>query len=345
VSSVVRPPAVARVHVRRITPAAGLALAAGVLLAAVALSVAVGARSLSLGEVWTVLWHPDGGRTSEIVHDLRLPRTALGLVVGAALGVAGALMQALTRNPLADPGLLGVNAGAAAAVVVAMAALGVTDPAGYVWFAFAGAAAVALLVHGLGGRDGGSTPVRLVLAGMAITAALQAFIAAMVLLQPQVFEQFRYWEVGALGGRDWSIVWQMGLFAGAGLLLALGLARSLNAMALGEDATRALGAHPGRIRALGFLGVTLLSGAATAAAGPIAFVGLTIPHIARAIVGPDQRWIMPYCLVLGPALLLGADVVGRVIDPPSEVQAAVVTAFVGAPFFIALVSRRRIAQL
>lgn len=324
----------------------GLLLAAVVLVLAIVLSIAVGARSLAPGEVWQALWHPSGDRTSEIVHDLRLPRTALGIAVGAALGVAGALMQALTRNPLADPGLLGVNAGAAAAVVVAMATLGVTAPTEYVWFAFAGAATVSVLVYGLGATgSAGASPVRLALAGIAITAALQAFVSGMVVLQPQVFEQFRYWEVGAIGGRDWAIAGRMGAFVAAGLVLALALARPLNALALGDDASRALGVRPRRVQALGLVAVTVLSGAATAAAGPIAFVGLTIPHVARAIAGPDQRWVLPYCLVLAPVLLLVADVVGRVVDPPAEVQVAVVTAFIGAPFFIALVSRRRIAQL
>ncbi len=331
---------------RRVSRSLGLVIALVVLAAAIVLSIAVGARSLAPHEVWDVLWNPTGDRTSEIVHELRLPRTALGLVVGAALGVAGALMQALTRNPLADPGLLGVNAGAAAAVVVAMATLGVTAPTEYVWFAFAGAAAVSVLVYGLGATgSAGASPVRLALAGIAVTAALQAFITGMVVLKPQVFEQFRYWEVGAIGGRDWAIVEQMGIFIGIGVVLALLLARSLNALALGEDTSRALGLKPRRIQALGLVGVTVLSGAATAAAGPIAFVGLTIPHIARAITGPDQRWILPYCMVLAPSLLLVADVIGRIIDPPAEVQVAVVTAFLGAPFFIALVSRRRIAQL
>jgi iron complex transport system permease protein len=324
----------------------GLLAAAGLLLVAVVASIAVGARTIPPGEVWDALWHAEGRPTDRIVRELRVPRTLLGLLVGAALGVAGALMQSLTRNPLADPGLLGVNAGAAAAVVIAMATLGVTQPTEYVWFAFVGAGAVSLLVYGLGAGGGsGASPVRLALAGVAVTAALTAFIAAMVLLKPQVFEQFRYWEVGALSGRELSIVGQMGAFIVPALVLALLLARSLNVLALGDDTGRALGARPGRIRALSLLAITALSGAATAAAGPIAFVGLTVPHAARAITGPDQRWILPYCALLGPALVLAADVIGRLIDPPAEVQVAVVTAFIGAPFFIALVSRRRIAQL
>jgi iron complex transport system permease protein len=330
----------------RSTRVVGVLVAAGLLVVALAASIAVGARTIPLHDVWGALWTPDGGATDRIVRELRVPRTILGLLVGAALGVAGALMQALTRNPLADPGLLGVNAGAAAAVVIAMATLGVTAPAGYVPFAFLGAAVVSVIVYGLGSGGGsGASPVRLALAGVAVTAALTAFISAMVLLKPQVFEQFRYWEVGSLSGRGSDVVEQMGLFIAPGLVLALLLARSLNVLALGDDTGRALGAHPGRIRVLSLLAITALCGAATAAAGPIAFIGLTVPHAARAITGPDQRWILPLSALLGPALLLGADVLGRLIDPPSEVQVAVVTAFIGAPFFIALVSRRRIAQL
>jgi iron complex transport system permease protein len=324
----------------------GLLGALVVLLLALIASVAVGARTIPPHEVWDALWHDATSPTERIVRELRVPRTFLGLIVGAALGVAGALMQALTRNPLADPGLLGVNAGAATAVVIAMATLGLTAPTEYVWFAFLGAAVVSLVVYALGAGGGsGASPVRLALAGVAVTAALTAFISAMVLLKPQVFEQFRYWEVGSLSGRDASLVRQMAAFIVPGLVLALLLTRSLNVLALGDDTGRALGARPGRIRALSLLAITALSGAATAAAGPIAFVGLTVPHVARAITGPDQRWIVPYCAVLGAALLLIADVIGRLIDPPAEVQVAVVTAFIGAPFFIALVSRRRIAQL
>ncbi|WP_026910350.1 FecCD family ABC transporter permease [Patulibacter minatonensis] len=326
--------------------AIGLLAAIVVLLAAMLASLALGARSIPPHEVWHALWHDATTVPERLVREGRVPRTLLGLLVGAALGVAGALMQALTRNPLADPGLLGVNAGAATAVVIAMATLGLTTPSEYVWFAFLGAAVVSLVVYALGAGGGsGASPVRLALAGVAVTAALTAFIAAMVLLKPQVFEQFRYWEVGALSGRDVSLVRQMAWFIVPGLVLAVLLTRSLNVLALGDDTGRALGARPGRIRALSLLAITALSGAATAAAGPIAFVGLTVPHVARAITGPDQRWIVPYSAVLGAALLLTADVIGRLIDPPGEVQVAVVTAFIGAPFFIALVSRRRIAQL
>lgn len=321
-----------------------VALAAVVLLAA--LSISVGARGIPLDRVWTSLFGGGSGGEASIVRELRLPRTLLALEVGAALGVAGALMQALTRNPLADPGLLGVNAGAAAAMVLGTAVLGTTQVTSAIWFAFAGAAAASLLVYALGatGRSG-ATPIRLALAGAAVTAAISSFVSAMVLLDPQVLDAYRTWAVGSLSGRDPGVAYQVAGFIAAGLVLALALARPLNALALGDEAGKALGANLGRTRALGALAVVLLCGAATAAAGPIAFIGLTVPHVARAIAGPDQRWVLPYSLLLAPALLLTADVVGRVIDKPGEVQAGLVCAALGAPVFIALVRRARLPQL
>jgi iron complex transport system permease protein len=326
--------------------AAGLVLALAALALVVLLSVSVGARSIPLDRVWELVVHPDGSDDSVVVHDLRIPRTLLGLIVGAALGVAGALMQALTRNPLADPGLLGVNAGAAAAVVIAMALLGHAGLMTLVWFAFLGAGLASVVVYGLGasGRSGAS-PVRLALAGTAVTAALFALVHGLTLLEPRVFDQYRYWVVGSLSGHDAALNGQIAPFVAVGLLGAFLLARPLNALALGDEAGRALGAHLSRTRALGAGAVTLLCGAATAAIGPIVFVGLVVPHAARAITGPDQRWVLPYALVLAPILLLGADVIGRVVERPGEIQVAIVTAFLGAPVFIALVRRRRIAQL
>ncbi len=339
----------------------GLGAALLVLILAICLSLSIGSQTYSPGEIWTHLWNdPAAGvvddPTSIAVdpaverghdfRDYRVPRTLLAILVGAALGVAGALMQALTRNPLADPGILGVNAGAAAAVVVAMATLGVTELTEYVWFAILGAGIVSFLVYGLGSRGpGGATPVRLTLAGTAVTAALTAFVAGMVILQPQTFEQFRFWELGSLAGRRWDVLAQVSVFIGIGLLIALTMGRALNVLALGEDTGRALGMKPARVRAVGAFAIVLLCGAATAAVGPIGFVGLVVPHMVRAITGPDQRWILPYCLVLSPSLLLVADVVGRRLESPGEVQVAVVTALIGAPVFIMLIRRRRIAQL
>jgi len=320
--------------------------AVAALTAVALLSLAIGAKPIAIGDVVDGLLHDDGSEQAAIVRELRVPRTLVGLAVGVALGLAGALMQALTRNPLADPGLLGVEAGAAAAVVVAIGVLGLVSPAAYVWFAFAGAAFASIAVYMLGSHGrAGATPVRLALAGTAIAAALTAFTHGVTLLDPLAFDDFRFWQVGALAGRDLGILSAVGPFLLVGAVLALALARPLNALALGDDAGRALGAHVGRTRALGALSVTLLCGGATAVAGPIGFVGLTVPHVARAIGGPDQRRVLGYSVVLAPILLLGADVIGRIVARPGELEVGIVTALVGAPVFIALVRRTRIAQL
>ncbi|HEX3812460.1 MAG TPA: iron chelate uptake ABC transporter family permease subunit [Mycobacteriales bacterium] len=331
---------------RNAVRATGLAIAVVTLLLVMLASIAIGARTVAPHTIFDALFHYNGSYDQIVVRDLRLPRTLIGATVGAALGLAGAVMQALTRNPLADPGLLGVNSGAAAAVVLAIGVLHLSSVTSYVWFAFVGAALAAVAVYLLGSRGrAGATPVRLALAGTAVAAALSAFTSAMVLIDPKTFDQFRFWAVGSLSGRGMTVLAQVAPFVVVGVLLALLSARALNAIALGDDAGRALGAHIGRTRALGALAVTLLCGAATAAVGPIGFVGLTVPHVARAITGPDQRWVLPYSLVLAPILLLGSDIIGRIVLRPSELQVGIVTAFVGAPVFITLVRRRRVAQL
>ncbi|MBL7492065.1 iron chelate uptake ABC transporter family permease subunit [Frankia sp. AgB1.9] len=324
----------------------GLAAAVAVLAFVAMASLAVGAKPIPLGTVVHELFHYDGSGDGVIIRTLRVPRTLLGLTVGAGLGLAGAVMQALTRNPLADPGLLGVNAGASAAVVVAIGALGLHSPAAYVWFALAGAAIAAVAVYLLGARGRSTaTPVRLALAGAAVSAVLIALVWGLALTNPATFDGYRFWAVGGLAGRNLAVVWQTGPFLLAGAVLALGLARPLNAIALGDEAGRALGVHLGRTRVLGISATTLLCGAATAAAGPIGFVGLTVPHVARAITGPDQRWVLPYSMVLAPMLLLAADIVGRVVARPGEIEAGIVTAFVGAPVLVLLARRRRLAAL
>ncbi|QKW25308.1 iron chelate uptake ABC transporter family permease subunit [Streptomyces seoulensis] len=324
----------------------GLLLVCALLALVTVVSVAVGAKAIPPGEVLRALLHGRASVDDSVVLDLRLPRTLLGIAVGAALGLAGVLMQALTRNPLADPGLLGVNMGASAAVVVAIALWHSTDPSFCVWFAFAGAGLASALVHLLGSRGrSGPPPVRLALAGTAVSAVLSALISVVTLLRPDVFDQFRFWGVGSLGGQPMSVVTEVLPFLGAGALLALGLSGPLNTLALGDDTARALGTGVRRTRLLGLLAVTLLCGAATAAVGPIAFVGLAVPHLARTLTGPDHRWLMPYAMVCGAALLVGSDILGRVLARPGEIQAGIVTAFAGAPVFIALVRRRRIAEL
>jgi iron complex transport system permease protein len=323
----------------------------GLIAAAVAL-VAVGLLSLWFGSkllppetVWRVLWNDDGSAEAILIHQHRVPRTLLGLLAGASLGLAGALMQGLTRNPLADPGLLGVNAGAAFMVALAIP-LGISTLSGYVWFALVGAAVAAVIVYGIGsaGRSN-ATPERLVLAGAAITATLVAATSAILLAVPFAFAQFRFWVVGSLAGRPMETVVQVAPFLLTGIAMALLLSHPLNALALGEDNARALGARVGLIRVGGAVAVTLLCGAATAAIGPIGFIGLTVPIAVRALFGPDQRWVLFYSMLLAPVLLLSADVLGRVIARPGELEVGIVTAFVGAPVFIALCRRRKLVRL
>ncbi len=310
-------------------------------------SLAIGARSVPTATVLDALTHDDPTSTDQlVVVTSRLPRTVLGLLVGAALGLAGCAMQGVTRNPLADPGILGVNGGAALAIVLGISVLGVTNASGYVWFALVGAAVASVLVYAVAalGREG-ATPVKLALAGAALTSFFGAITTALLLGDRQAFDQFRFWQVGSLNGRDLGVTVQVLPFLVVGGVLALVLGRSLNTLALGDDVARGLGARVGLIRAATAVSVVLLCGAATAAAGPVGFVGLTIPHVARALVGTDYRRILPTSMLLGPILLLGADVVGRVIARPAEVQVAIVTALLGAPVFVVLVRRHRLAGL
>jgi len=285
------------------TRSAGLVLALAILLLAVLSSLAVGARSIPVADVADGLLHGGNSQDAAIVRSIRVPRTVLGVVVGAALGIAGALMQALTRNPLADPGLLGVNAGASAAIVLALS-FGVAGAAGSVWFALLGAAlaSVAVYVIGSAGR-GGATPVRLALAGTALTAALTALIYGVALTDSRLLQQFNFWSVGALGGRGRTDLDGILPFVGVGVVLALVLARPLNALALGDDSARALGTRVGRTRVSGAGAITLLCGGATAAAGPMYFIGLVVPHAGRAVCGPDQRWVLAYSAVLRSIIL------------------------------------------
>ncbi|MET9613224.1 FecCD family ABC transporter permease [Kitasatospora indigofera] len=320
-----------------------LAAALAVLAAAVLLSLTVGSRGIPLGETVAALLHGGDTTNAVVVRELRVPRTVVGLAVGAALGLAGTVMQGITRNPIADPGILGVSQGAAAGVVVAISAFGVTSLTGYVWFGFAGAALAAVLVHTLAGRGrGGATPVKLALAGAAMSAFIASLNTLVLTTDAATMDQFRFWQVGSLSGRTADVAWQLLPFLLAGLLLVFAVARGLDALALGEDTAKGLGARTGLVRATGALGATVLTGSAVAAAGPIAFVGLAVPHAARALAGADHRWVLTLSAVLGPALLLLADALGRVLFPPSEVPAGVMTALVGVPVLVVLVRRRKV---
>ncbi|WP_327693939.1 FecCD family ABC transporter permease [Streptomyces sp. NBC_00459] len=328
---------------RQAIRAVGLLLSLGILLLVALASIAIGAKELSPEQVWHGLFQ-DSGTYGDVVVGERVSRTLLGLLAGAALGLSGAVLQALTRNPLADPGLLGINAGASAAVVTAITFFGVTSLNGYVWFAFLGAAAVGTLVWFLGGSRG-ATPVRLALAGTAISAALYGYLQAVMITDDAALSRMRFWTVGSLASATDDTITQVLPFIVAGTVLALLLARPLNAVAMGDDTARALGADLKRTRALSMAAATVLCGAATAACGPIVFVGLMVPHAVRSFTGPDLRWILPYATVLSPVLLLGADVIGRIVARPAELQVGIVTAVIGGPVFIFLVRRRRTAQL
>ncbi|PWJ56236.1 iron complex transport system permease protein [Quadrisphaera granulorum] len=325
----------------------GLAAWTVVVVVLTGASLAVGARVIPLHDVWAALDTPDVTNSNHvIVQTLRLPRTVLAVVVGVALGLSGALMQGVTRNPLADPGILGVNAGAALSVVCAASFFGVSTFYGSVWFAFAGAALAALAVYAIGalGRTG-ATPVKLALAGAALTVFMGSATTALLLAEPEIRADIRSWAVGSLAGKDMETVLQMSSFVLVGTLLALVCGSALNALALGDDLARGLGQRVAAARAVGAVAVVLLCGAATAVVGPIGFLGLVVPHVARLLTGADYRWVLPYSMVIAPAFLLLADIIGRIAVPPNELQVGIVTAAVGAPFFVWLVRQKRMVEL
>lgn len=321
-----------------------VALATLTALAAILLSLYVGAEHLSPATVWRSLTTPGGDLQADaIVREGRVPRTLAAIVAGVGLGMAGAVTQAVSRNPLADPGILGVSAGSAFAVALAVGFLGISSTAGYLPFAFLGAAITTAAVFVIGG--GSATPARLALAGVALTAVLVGITQAIVLSDPRAFDAMRAWNAGSLEGRGSSQVLPVVGFVLVGAAIAMALTPSLNAAALGDDTARALGANLMRTRLLSLLVITLLAGGATAVAGPIMFVGLMIPHLARRLVGVDQRWIMLLSALLAPSLMLLSDVLGRVALPTGELPVGIVTAFVGAPVLIAIARGRGVRQL
>ncbi|WP_051116337.1 FecCD family ABC transporter permease [Amycolatopsis nigrescens] len=327
----------ARSKVRAPAVAFALLALAGIVL----LSIAIGSNRLSLDEVLHGLFAYDGSYADAVIRDDRLPRTLLGVLVGMALGLAGALMQAITRNPVADPGLLGVNHGAAVAIVAASAAFGISAPDQLVWFAFVGALGGTALVYAVGGGRGAASPIRLVLAGVAIQAVFAGINQAMQVINTHNLDQMRFWLAGSLANRDVDALGGLLPFFAAGVVLALLLGRALNAVALGEDAATGLGANPAVTRLVGMVAVGLLCAAATAACGPIAFIGLMIPHLVRQLVGQDERWVLVLSLLLGPVLLLGCDVLGRLVGAPGEVQVGIVTDVVGGLAFLFVARRLR----
>ncbi|QAU53142.1 FecCD family ABC transporter permease [Corynebacterium pelargi] len=322
-------------------------------LLSMGLSMAIGSNLIPFRTVWQSLWHPDGSFESVVVTQQRWPRTLLLIAVGAALGTAGALMQALTRNPLADPGILGVNAGASLAVVAAVAVFGISTISFYVWFSFIGAALAAVAVYIIGstttasiGTAGGPpNPSRLALAGVAVSMAIQAIVQVIILTNQQAFNEFRFWAAGSAQGRGFSVFLTVIGFILLGLVLAFLITPALNAMALGDAASTALGVRLGLVRAVVMCSVTLLAGAATAAIGPIMFVGLAVPYVARTIAGADWRWIVALSALGAPSFLLLADVLARVVVMPNEIEVGLMSAIIGGPIFVALVRRSKVSAI
>ncbi len=318
--------------------------AALAVLAATALSLAIGTRSVPIDQVLHALTHGDPDGIAELAVRSRIPTTVTGLLVGAALGVGGALMQGISRNALADPGLLGVNAGAAVSVVLAMSIAGLQSPLAIVWFALLGAAvAVAVVFGAAAASPSGANPLTLTLAGAAFTAIALSVVSGVLIVDITTLDSFRFWQLGSLTAASWSTILTLLPFLVAGGVIAVVLSGSLNALALGDDVARSLGQRVGTTRAGCALAVVLLCGTATAMAGPIGFVGLAVPHVARAFAGPDYRWIVPLSALGGAAFLLVADVIGRVVARPSTIEVGIVTAVLGAPVFVALVRRRAVA--
>ncbi|MET7631300.1 iron ABC transporter permease [Streptomyces sp. NPDC005078] len=328
---------------RRHRRALATATAVLALLVAVLLSLAVGARTIAPSAVLDALLHGGHSDAAEVIRQLRVPRTLIGLMVGAALALAGTVLQGITRNPIADPGILGISQGASVGVVLAIAYAGIHMLTGYVWFAFAGAAVASVAVYAIASRGrGGATPVKLALGGAAINALLVSVTMAVLTTKASALDEFRFWQVGSISGREAEVAQQIWPFLLVGTVLVLSVARGLDALALGEDVAKGLGQKVATVRIVGGVGATVLTGVGVAAAGPIAFIGLAVPHIARAVVGSDHRWVLPMAALIGPVMLLVSDVIGRIVFPPGEVPAGVMTALIGVPFLVALVHRKAV---
>ena len=321
---------------------AGLGVGLLLLLLAMLISIAFGAAALAPEDVWAALFRFDPTSTEHlIIRTLRVPRSLVAALVGASLAVAGAIVQGLTRNPLGDPGILGINAGAALAVVAAVFFLNIGSLTLYTLFALAGATVTAFAVYGIGslGR-GGPTPLKLTVAGAAVTALLSSITTAVLILDQRTLEEVRFWLAGSVAGRDLSLLLQVAPYLLGGLLLALALGRQITTIALGDEVAQGLGQRTGLVKLLAALAVVLLAGGAVAIAGPIGFVGLVIPHVARFLVGADYRWILPYSMLVGAIFLIMSDVAARLVAHPIELPVGVMTAVIGGPFFVYLVRWR-----
>lgn len=315
----------------------GLLLGCGALACAAMLSVSLGAKDITLPNVYQALVNFDGSFDQVIIRTVRLPRVIAGILVGAALAVSGAIMQGLTRNPLADPGILGIEAGAAFAVVIGVELLGSPALLSYALFAACGAAVAAILVYGLSSMGkGGVTALKLTLAGTVFSSFVGALTTALLLLNQDTLDQVRFWTAGSLAGRDAALLAPTAPLIAVGLVSALLLGRQLTTLSLGQDIAAGLGQNTFLFKILCTLVVVVLAGSAVALAGPIGFVGLVVPHIVRLLAGIDYRWILPYAALLGAILVLAADVAARLLLRPQELPVGVMMALIGAPFFIYL---------
>lgn len=316
-----------------------------VLAALCCVSVAFGVRAVSLADILAAL----GGANESIGEaavSQRIPRTVLAILTGAALALSGAAMQAITRNPVADPGILGISNGASFAVVCGLAFFSLTNVWTTMAVAVVGAAATAIFVYGVGslGR-GGATPLKLALAGAATSAALASLISAVLLPRVDVMQSFQAWQIGGVGGASWQKLAALAPVLAVGALICFAAARGMNSLALGDDLATGLGENVARTRLFAALGAVILAGAATAIAGPIGFVGLVVPHVCRLLIGTDHRWLLPFSALLGACLLVASDVIGRVVARPDELDVGIVTAIIGAPFFIWIVRRAKVREL
>lgn len=318
---------------------------AGILLCILA-SLALGSRTVGVHEVLHALFRAEGSSFDALVVRERIPRTIFSIIAGASLGVSGALMQAITRNPVADPSILGVNTGASLFVVGGIVLFRISTAAEYIWFAILGAAVAAVFVYRIGSMGyGGATPIKLALAGAATSAALSSLVSAVILPRTDALNAYRFWQVGSVGGATWEGILTVAPFLAAGLLIGFFIAPALNALALGDDVATGLGVRTGVVRSVGALAGVLLCGATTALAGPIAFVGLMIPHTMRLVCGSNMKQIVPLSAAGGAMLLTLSDIIGRLIGSPSELEAGIVTAFFGAPILIFIAMRAKVRSL
>ncbi|WP_415239702.1 FecCD family ABC transporter permease [Vibrio tapetis] len=305
------------------------------------ISIFIGSRDIAVATTLEALFHFDANNSQHlIVHHLRIPRTLLAVIVGAALGVSGIIMQALTRNPLAEPGILGVNAGAMTMIVLGISIFGMTSLSSYVWLGLLGAAMTGFMVYLIAGKGRKVDAVRVVLSGTALTIMLLAITSLITINSHQdVFHQYRHWSVGSLQGRGYDVLYPVSLFIAVGLLLSLALAKPLDSIVLGFEKGLTLGVNPALIWGGSFIVVTILAGSATAAAGPISFLGLTAPHITKLIVGTDHKKLLPASMSISALLLLIADILGRIVGYPNEISAGIMVALIGGPFFLYLIRR------